>query len=127
MPTRTSLGGDGHPRRRLRRGRGHRGTRRREGRNRERPDVLVAAESALAHQLHELPVVEFLDELLYLGESEELVCDRFRLAVEGTRLEAMVEGVPIVAHGKEIKAVTYHRLEIEETEDGLQTRIVFDV
>ena len=72
-------------------------------------------------------LVEFLDELLYLGESEELGCDRFRLAVEGARLEAMVEGVPIVAHGKEIKAVTYHRLEIEETEDGLQTRIVFDV
>lgn len=72
-------------------------------------------------------LVEFLDELLYLGESEEIGCDRYRLAVEGTHLEAMVEGVPIVAHGKEVKAVTYHRLEIEETEDGLETRIVFDV
>ena len=72
-------------------------------------------------------LVEFLDELLYLGESEELGCDRYRLTVEGTRLEAMVEGVPIVSQGKEIKAVTYHRLEVVETEDGLETRIVFDV
>jgi len=72
-------------------------------------------------------LVEFLDELLYLGESEELGCDRYRLTVEGCHLEAMVEGVPIVAQGKEIKAVTYHRLEVDETEDGLETRIVFDV
>jgi SHS2 domain-containing protein len=83
----------------------------------------ITLEAADLEQL----LVEFLDELLYLGESEELGCDRYRLTVEGTRLESMVEGVPIVSQGKEIKAVTYHRLEIEETEDGLQTRIVFDV
>ena len=72
-------------------------------------------------------LVEFLDELLYLGESEEIGCDRYRLAIQGAHLEAMVEGVPIVAQRKEIKAVTYHRLDIEETENGLETRIVFDV
>ena len=72
-------------------------------------------------------LVEFLDELLYLAESEEIGCDRYRLTVDGAHLEAMVEGVPIVAQDKEVKAVTYHRLEIEETENGLATRIVFDV
>lgn len=72
-------------------------------------------------------MVEFLDELLYLGESEELGVDRFKLSVKDNRLQASVEGVPILSRAKEIKAVTYHRLEIVETERGLETSVIFDV
>jgi len=72
-------------------------------------------------------MVEFLDELLYLGESEELGVDRFKLSVKDNRLQASVEGVPILSRAKEIKAVTYHRLEIVETDRGLETSVIFDV
>jgi SHS2 domain-containing protein len=38
-----------------------------------------------------------------------------------------VEGAPIQTQSKEIKAVTYHNLEIRETSRGLEVSIVFDV
>jgi len=72
-------------------------------------------------------LVEFLDELLYLGESEELGIDRFKLSVKDTHLDAGVEGLPIRSRSKEIKAVTYHKLEIVESERGLEASVIFDV
>jgi SHS2 domain-containing protein len=72
-------------------------------------------------------LVEFLKELLYLAESERLAFDRLALEVAGHRLKARLEGARIQAQTKEIKAVTYHRLEVHDTDRGLETRIVFDV
>lgn len=72
-------------------------------------------------------LVEFLKELLYLVESERLAFDRFDLEVAGHRLKADLEGARIQAHAKEIKAITYHRLEVRDTRRGLETRVVFDV
>jgi SHS2 domain-containing protein len=72
-------------------------------------------------------VVEFLVELLYLAESERLAFDRFELEVAGHRLRAGLKGARIQTQAKEIKAVTYHRLEVRDTARGLETRIVFDV
>ena len=81
---------------------------------------------------HEAPdaeslLVEFLNELVFLAESEGLGFDSFELKIHGNRLEAALEGTPIAAQRKEIKAVTYSRLEIRESEGGLTTRVVFDV
>jgi len=72
-------------------------------------------------------LVEFLNELLFLAESEGLGFDSFELSVESGRLGASLEGAPITVRRKEIKAVTYSRLEIRESERGLTTRVVFDV
>jgi SHS2 domain-containing protein len=72
-------------------------------------------------------LVSFLDELLFLADSEGLAFDGFLLSVDGSRLLARLEGGSIVARRKEIKAVTYHRLEVRDTPFGLETRIVFDV
>ena len=72
-------------------------------------------------------LVSFLGELLFLAETEDLAFDGFLLQVDGTSLLARLEGGSIVALSKEIKAVTYHRLEISETERGLETSIIFDV
>ena len=71
-------------------------------------------------------LVSFLEELLFLVESEELAYDAFMLDVDGSRLLAHLEGGFIVAHRKEIKAVTYHRLEIRDTPHGVETGITFD-
>ena len=72
-------------------------------------------------------LVEFLVELLYLAESERLAFDRLDLEVAEGRLRADLEGARVRAQAKEIKAVTYHRLAVRDTERGLETRIVFDV
>jgi len=88
---------------------------------RERRDFELEAHDA------ESLLVEFLNELLFLAESEDLGFDGFELRILGNRLEATLQGAPIAARRKEIKAVTYSRLEIRETAGGLTTRVVFDV
>lgn len=72
-------------------------------------------------------MVSFLDELLFLAEAEDLAFDCFLLKVEDTQLVAHLEGGFIVARSKEIKAVTFHGLEIGSSREGLRTRVVFDV
>jgi len=72
-------------------------------------------------------LVEFLAELLYLAESEGLAFDVLELDVAGNRLAASLEGAPIGSQSKEIKAVTYHRLQVRDTKRGIETCIVFDV
>lgn len=72
-------------------------------------------------------LVDFLNELLYRIESEDLVFDQFNLKIEAGMLHAALSGVKVSFLAKEIKAATYHQLAIRETDQGLLTRIVFDV
>jgi len=72
-------------------------------------------------------LVEFLHELLYLGESRGLAFDDFNIKIEDARLSAQVSGAAIADQNKEIKAVTYHDLKIQEGPRGLEAKIVFDV
>lgn len=72
-------------------------------------------------------LVSFLEELLFLTESENVAVDAFLLKLVGDSVLARLEGGTIVSREKEIKAVTFHNLEIVETERGLETRIIFDV
>lgn len=72
-------------------------------------------------------LVSFLSELLYFSERDGLGFDQFELAMSADHLTARLEGSPLSALDKEIKAVTYHNLRISETPHGLEVRIVFDV
>lgn len=72
-------------------------------------------------------LVDFLGELLFLGEEDGLAFDHIEIEVSEGRLRANLEGAPIRFQAKEIKAVTYHNLSIRETGHGLVVRIVFDV
>jgi SHS2 domain-containing protein len=72
-------------------------------------------------------LVAFLSELLYQTESEGLFFDSYGIALEGYHLEAQVAGAPISSQSKQIKAVTYHNLEIRESGGRLEANIVFDV
>jgi SHS2 domain-containing protein len=73
-------------------------------------------------------LVEWLQELLYLIESKEVGIGRMDIAVENeTHLVADIEQIPGAHLTKEIKAVTYHGLRIDETESGLKATVVFDV
>lgn len=73
-------------------------------------------------------LVAFLSELLFYLETEGLAFDAFDLQFqEDHRLRAQLEGSIIEGRNREIKAVTFHNLNIKETESGWQVRIVFDV
>jgi SHS2 domain-containing protein len=95
--------------------------------------VEISEESRCHQQLELLAddreqlLVSFLGELLFLAETEDLAFDGFLLQVDGTSLLARLEGGSVLSRSKEIKAVTYHRLEILKTGRGLETSIIFDV
>ena len=72
-------------------------------------------------------LVDFLSELLFYGEDEQIAFDTYRFDFSGDNLVVQAAGAPIAEQSKEIKAVTYHRLAVRETESGLEVNIVFDV
>jgi SHS2 domain-containing protein len=72
-------------------------------------------------------LVAFLSELVYYQEQENLAFDVFDLTMEHRRLKVEMEGSQIASSEKAIKAVTYHNLRIQRTNEGLETTIVFDV
>jgi SHS2 domain-containing protein len=72
-------------------------------------------------------LVSFLDELLYIQGADGLAFDVFQIEITDWNLRASLEGAPLESLGKEIKAVTYHRLKICSDERQLMVRIVFDV
>lgn len=75
----------------------------------------------------EVLLVMFLEELLYFGELENLGFDKFELRLEDGELSVKLEGGSLVSLEKEIKAVTYHNLQIRESGRGIKVNIVFDV
>jgi len=86
-----------------------------------------AAEAQDAESL----LVAFLSELVYTAEQERLMFTSFQVGMsegsEGRRLKAEMEGSPIVSINKSIKAVTFHNLQIQQTAQGYEVEIVFDV
>jgi len=72
-------------------------------------------------------LVRFLEELLYCASVQGLAFDAFRIEISTNTLRAELEGAPLASLDKEIKAVTYHKLAIQNGPRGLEVRIVFDV
>ncbi len=73
-------------------------------------------------------LVEWLSELAYLAESEMLVFDEFELQdVSPTHVRATLWGRRAVRLEGDVKAVTYHNLEVVRTAKGLSATVVLDV
>jgi riboflavin kinase/FMN adenylyltransferase len=73
-------------------------------------------------------LVEWLNELLYLAEAEDLAWVDFEIAsLADLRLEARAGGVPAGARRGDIKAATFHGLELRPEAGGWSTTITFDV
>ena len=88
----------------------------------------VAVQLALDAFDRESMLVEWLSELAYLAEVEGLIFQEFDLeAVSSSSLRAVIRGGRARVLQKHIKAVTYHGLAVEETAEGLEATIVFDV
>jgi len=77
-------------------------------------------------------LAHWLAELLFLFNARQLYFDRFRLRItDGTKLVAQMDGGPVdfsqSEASEEIKAVTYHQLEVKQVPDGWTARVIFDV
>lgn len=72
-------------------------------------------------------LVWFLNEILYWNLAEEVACVELELALDELRLSGTARCAPIQSLAKEIKAVTFHNLSIDQKEGVLETNIVFDV
>jgi SHS2 domain-containing protein len=78
-------------------------------------------------------LVNFLGELLYFSTEQGLVFDQFQIKIvknsqpEGYQCAVGLAGAPASSPGKDIKAVTYHKMNIEQGPRGFEVRIVFDV
>jgi len=79
----------------------------------------------------ETALVSVLEEIIYFFEKElflpsvcsvNIVKDRYEINMKGNIVSA-----EDLKNGTEIKAVTYHRLEIKEIEGGFQATVIFDI
>ena len=76
-------------------------------------------------------LVSWLQELLYLLDTEDLIFGRFQVKLQDFSLEATAYGEvfdPEIHPMKtEIKAVTYHQLEVEQIDQEWRARVIFDI
>ena len=75
-------------------------------------------------------LVGFLSELLYLLQTKHLGFEAFDFEIEqgdGRQVSVQARGRPVERIDKEIKAVTWHGIEVEETGEGFVGRVTFDV
>jgi SHS2 domain-containing protein len=72
-------------------------------------------------------LVEWLEELVFLAETEDFVPERLAaLELDDGELRAEIEGRRgLPSHL--VKAITYHGLAVEERADGWHARLVLDV
>ncbi len=84
-------------------------------------------EFAITFLDYEQLLVKFLSELLHLLEQENLAFTEYQMSLEPNRLKAHLRGFPVRSIDKAIKAVTYHNLQVRQTERGVEASLVFDV
>jgi len=94
---------------------------------RETPGASVENSFEIKRDPKESILVDFLSECLYLAEVEHQRFADFKFNATEKEIIVKVQGVGIESIDRNIKAVTFHNLEIKKTSDGLETLITFDV
>lgn len=94
----------------------------------------VAGEPAATREIEvegadrESLLVNWLNEILYLEQAHQLVCERFHIdELKNHRLRARIQTRACAGSCSHIKAVTFHNLKIRETSEGLGAEVVVDV
>ena len=92
---------------------------------------LIQRQFKLQEEDIETLLVSWLQELLYLLDTEDLIFGRFQVNLKDLALEATAWGEvfdPAMHTMKtEIKAVTYHQLEVVEDDQGWKAQVIFDI
>lgn len=96
---------------------------------------IKASEEIVHHsvQLHaespELLLVDFLSECVYFSDANHQAYDKviFHSFTDKT-LTAVISGYPILGFEEsEVKAVTYHALNLQQNKNGWEATVVFDI
>ena len=78
-------------------------------------------------------LVDWLDELLFIYSTDKILINDFELDIDLDKftLEARIKGEQLTDEQLqktiEIKAITYHMLEIKNTNDSWTATIIFDI
>jgi SHS2 domain-containing protein len=73
-------------------------------------------------------LVNWLNEILFLEQTHQLICGRFHIyELNGCHLRARVETRKSNQSHAHIKAATFHNLAIRQTSEGLEAEVVLDV
>jgi len=74
-------------------------------------------------------LVDFLSEVLYLSQTKKEIYNDVKFSrFSDTELVGELRGAVAVSFGEDIKAVTYHNLEVKEVEKGKWEAVVlFDI
>ena len=73
-------------------------------------------------------LVDFLNEIIYLMQTNMETYDSVKFKqITRKRIEAEIFGHKVSSFDKEVKAATYHGLDIEKTETGFETIVLLDV
>ncbi len=73
-------------------------------------------------------LILFLEELLYRLTEEYMIFEVGKLSISSEfTLKAQLKGTQIKSYQRDIKAVTYHNLNIRSTPQGYEVNIVFDI
>jgi SHS2 domain-containing protein len=94
-------------------------------------NCLIQRQFRLQEDDIETLLVSWLQELLYLLDTEGLIFGRFQVNLKDLALEATAWGEvfdpEIHTMKTEIKAVTYHLLEVVEDDQGWKGQVIFDI
>lgn len=100
----------------------------------ENPDAILPNQRldlAIAGSDREYLLFDWLKELLYRFEVEHLLLTRFSVTVGTGGLQGSAWGETFDAQrhelAHEVKAITYHRLRVEETSDGWLAEVIVDI
>ena len=92
---------------------------------------VVRVEVELSETDRELLLFDWLKELLYRFDAEHLLFSRFEVRVRPDGLTGVAWGEKLdpARHepGHEVKAITYHGLKVEQTDDGWLAEVIVDI
>jgi SHS2 domain-containing protein len=73
-------------------------------------------------------LVDWLNEILYVAETERWVPVQFDIAeVSETFVRACSRGVPVPEAPAVVKATTHHGLRVKEVDEAIVAEVIFDV
>ena len=75
-------------------------------------------------------LVDWLSEILYRGEVNKKIYTDFEVtefSENPYKIKAKIKGVPVESKNIDIKAVTYHELEIKKIDDHGEAIVIFDI
>ena len=94
-----------------------------------RPAEIVALD--IAGSELEYLLFDWLNEILYVFETKRLLLGHFDVQVTDTGVKGTARGEPLDPRrhrlDHEVKAITYHGLKVEKTENGWVAEVIVDI